>query len=239
MSLAAGAEDDLGSVVVEAVVEVELRLLLLQAADRPAREAARDLGDVALRVAAVDAKRVQLHELAPVVLVEPSAGVLRGGLLRARIKDPALGGSLVSNAFSYMGALWQSATLPVLVLGVMGMLRALIARKGRAWMLVALVHAASLAGATVILHAGTQPRYFILIAAVFAAYAGVAVAGILEAGRAVGWATVGLAAVLFVVTPPMYPGRNDLWIRRDPELRRASSASSRACSARTSCARGP
>jgi hypothetical protein len=38
--------------------------------DRPAGERAGDLGDVLLRVAAVDAQRVQLHQLAAVVLVE-------------------------------------------------------------------------------------------------------------------------------------------------------------------------
>src|SRR5688572_10431609 len=41
--------------------------------DRPARERARDFGHVLLRIAAVDAERVQLHQLAAVVLVESSA----------------------------------------------------------------------------------------------------------------------------------------------------------------------
>src|SRR5262245_65240969 len=41
-----------------------------RAIDRPAGEGACDFGDVALRVAAVDAERVQLHQLARVVLVE-------------------------------------------------------------------------------------------------------------------------------------------------------------------------
>ena len=39
--------------------------------DRPARKGARHLDDVLLRVAAVDAEGVQLHQLAGVVLVEP------------------------------------------------------------------------------------------------------------------------------------------------------------------------
>ena len=43
---------------------------LLRPIDRPAREDARHLDDVLLRVAAVDAERVQLHQLARVVLVE-------------------------------------------------------------------------------------------------------------------------------------------------------------------------
>ena len=45
--------------------------------DRPARERARDFDDVLLRIAAIDAKRVQLHQLAPVVLVEPALLPLR------------------------------------------------------------------------------------------------------------------------------------------------------------------
>ena len=41
--------------------------------DRPAGERARHFGDVLLRVAAVDAERVQLHQLAAVVLVQPAS----------------------------------------------------------------------------------------------------------------------------------------------------------------------
>ena len=52
--------------------------------NRPARERARHFGDVLLRVAAVDAERVQLHQLAAVVLVQPLRHVLlRVGLLGA------------------------------------------------------------------------------------------------------------------------------------------------------------
>ena len=63
--------------------------------DRPPREGARDLGHVLLRVAAVHAERVQLHQLAAVVLVETLGGVLalrplaacRRGRPRARRTD--------------------------------------------------------------------------------------------------------------------------------------------------------
>ena len=51
--------------------------------DRPARERARDLDDVLLGVAAVDAERVQLHQLTRVVFVEPS---LRALLRLARLE---------------------------------------------------------------------------------------------------------------------------------------------------------
>ena len=65
------AEDDLVPAVVDPLVEEELRLGLPRVAHRPAGEAAGDLGHVLLRVAAVDAEGVQLHDLARVVLVEP------------------------------------------------------------------------------------------------------------------------------------------------------------------------
>ena len=53
--------------------------------DRPAGERARDLGDVLLRVAAVDAERVQLHQLAAVVLVQALRRVrVRGAEARHR-----------------------------------------------------------------------------------------------------------------------------------------------------------
>ena len=52
---------------------------LLRAIDRPARQDARDFDHVLLRVAAVHAERVQLHQLARVVLVQAA---LRPLLLR-------------------------------------------------------------------------------------------------------------------------------------------------------------
>src|SRR5207237_6820807 len=58
---------------------------LPRALDRPAREGARDLGNVLLRVATVDAERVQLHQLAAVVLVEALRRVLAR---RARLWEP-------------------------------------------------------------------------------------------------------------------------------------------------------
>ncbi len=64
-----------------------------------------------------------------------------------------------------------------------------------------------------------QPRYFILSASVAAAFAGIALDGILSRSRRVGWGIVLLAAILVVVTPPLYPGESDLWVRRAPELR--------------------
>src|SRR5205823_14177156 len=44
--------------------------------NRPAGERARDLSDVLLRVPAVDAERVQLHQLAPVILIQTLRRVL-------------------------------------------------------------------------------------------------------------------------------------------------------------------
>jgi 4-amino-4-deoxy-L-arabinose transferase-like glycosyltransferase len=134
-------------------------------------------------------------------------------------RDPTLGGSPLSLAFSYLGALWVAVTLPMLLLGGAGMARAIRARTDRAWMLLPWGHAGALAGALAVLAAGTQPRYFILIATVGAAFAGVGIAGIAAQSRRAGLAALALAAVLLVVTPPLYPSRHDLWIRRDAVLR--------------------
>ncbi len=62
-------EHDLLALVVQLRHEAEAAALA-RVRDRPAGERARDFGDVLLRVAAVDAERVQLEQLAPVVLVQ-------------------------------------------------------------------------------------------------------------------------------------------------------------------------
>src|SRR6185436_10210584 len=68
---AAGAEalseDELRLAVVEKTAEREARVAAI---DAPAGEHACKLGDVLLRVAAIDAERVQLHQLARIVLVD-------------------------------------------------------------------------------------------------------------------------------------------------------------------------
>ncbi len=69
-------QDDLLAVVVHPRLESE-PAALPWIRDRPARKRARDLLHVLLRVAAFDAERVQLHQLARVVLVEAGAPVLR------------------------------------------------------------------------------------------------------------------------------------------------------------------
>src|SRR5205814_8433795 len=63
------AEHGLAAVVVQERYELEASPLP-RIAQRPTREAAGNFGDVFLRVAAVDAERVQLHQLPGVVLVE-------------------------------------------------------------------------------------------------------------------------------------------------------------------------
>ena len=67
------AEDDLRAVVVTAGHELEFAGLRV---DAPAGEAAGDFLHVLLRVAAVDAERVQFHDLAGVVFVD-AADLLR------------------------------------------------------------------------------------------------------------------------------------------------------------------
>src|SRR6185369_2312390 len=51
--------------------------------NRPARERARDLDHIFLRIAAIDAKRVQLEQLPAVVLVETTAASVAGLLVRS------------------------------------------------------------------------------------------------------------------------------------------------------------
>ncbi len=63
------AQHQLLALVVQFIVE-EKPAALAGFENRPAGEAARHFGDVVLRVAAVHAERVQLHQLAPVVLVQ-------------------------------------------------------------------------------------------------------------------------------------------------------------------------
>ena len=75
------AEHDLLAGIVQARIEAEAAAEPRRL-NRPAGERARDLGDVLLRVAAVDAERVELHQLAPVVLVQALRRVL---LLRGRL----------------------------------------------------------------------------------------------------------------------------------------------------------
>ncbi len=73
------AEDDLRTVVMLLGMESELAGLLV---NRPARKAARDFLHVLLSVAAIDAERMQLHDLAGVILVD--AAFLRADLRHGR-----------------------------------------------------------------------------------------------------------------------------------------------------------
>src|SRR5439155_15636030 len=81
------SEHDLRSGIVHPRLEPE-SAALPRIRDRPARETPRDVDDVVLRVAAVDAERVQLHQLAAVVLVESALRALRvrGRLAGARMR---------------------------------------------------------------------------------------------------------------------------------------------------------
>jgi len=142
-----------------------------------------------------------------------------GSVMSVVQADPTLGGSIVSVGFSFLGALWQAVTLPIVVLGVLGAVRAWRARAGRGWIMPAVSHLAALAGTTLVFHAGTQPRYYILVGSIAAAFAGVSVAGIASRSRGVGWAAVVLVGLLLVTTPQLYPGESDLWVRRNPALR--------------------
>lgn len=133
--------------------------------------------------------------------------------------DPGLSGSLVSHAFSLIGAFWQSMPLPVLLLALAGAVRAARFRRGRGWMILAVLHAGALVATTLLFHAGTQPRYYILAGSVVGLYAAVGWAGIWAAAPRFGLAVAVLAGLLLAVLPGLFPGGNDLWIRRSPHLR--------------------
>src|SRR5207244_5913071 len=71
------SEHDLAPAVMRRRAEDE-STALARTVDRPSGEAARHLADVGLRVAAVDAHRVELEELARVVLIGAARRPLRG-----------------------------------------------------------------------------------------------------------------------------------------------------------------
>src|SRR5262245_51371543 len=62
------AEDDLLTLVMQAGTKDEARVRLRH--DRPSGEATRYLGHIFLRVSAIDAERVQFHQLATVIFVQ-------------------------------------------------------------------------------------------------------------------------------------------------------------------------
>ena len=80
-------QHDLGIGIVHAVIEFEC-CLLLGLLDRPPGEAARHFGDIFLGVPTIDAQRVQLHQLAAVIFVQPARVFLL--LLRHRRGRPGL-----------------------------------------------------------------------------------------------------------------------------------------------------
>src|SRR5437870_11453976 len=74
------AKDDLGAGLMHASFEFD-PATFFGLFDRPSREHARDFRDISLRVAAVDAQGVQLHQLATVVFIQ-SAPLFVFGLAR-------------------------------------------------------------------------------------------------------------------------------------------------------------
>src|SRR6266481_7019258 len=75
------AEHDFRSAVVHALPEDKTGALA-GSADAPAGEATRHFSDIVLRITAVHAERVQLHQLTRVILIESPA------LLRLRAEKP-------------------------------------------------------------------------------------------------------------------------------------------------------
>src|ERR1700730_2477565 len=62
--------------IVDAVVKSKFRLAA-SVADGPTRERASHLDHVLLRIAGVDSQRVQLHQFAPIILVETTLAYRR------------------------------------------------------------------------------------------------------------------------------------------------------------------
>jgi hypothetical protein len=134
--------------------------------------------------------------------------------------DPTLlRGSKISSLFSFLGGFWQGITVPLLTFGVLGMLRAHIAQRGREWLPVLLLHLAALTAALAMTNQGTQPRYMILTGSILAAYSGVFIGAVYEASRPRGSLVMVFSGLLLGITPQMFPGGHDLWIRRNAPLR--------------------
>src|SRR6516164_9420882 len=76
------AQYDLFAIVVQPRIENEFGVAL-RLVDGPAGEAARYFDDVLLRVAAVHAERVQLHQFTAVVFVQAAAGLFAVAASRA------------------------------------------------------------------------------------------------------------------------------------------------------------
>src|SRR5438093_12148258 len=70
------AQDRFLTGIVNPWLEIELRFAL-QPSNSPASEATRDFLHVFLRVTAVDAQRVEFHQLARVLLVETVSSIIR------------------------------------------------------------------------------------------------------------------------------------------------------------------
>jgi hypothetical protein len=78
------AQQSLRARLVKLRIEVEISGIgFVEPRDRPAGQDARERRDIVLRIAAIDAERVQLHHLAREVLVEPDMAALAGLRIRA------------------------------------------------------------------------------------------------------------------------------------------------------------
>jgi 4-amino-4-deoxy-L-arabinose transferase-like glycosyltransferase len=133
--------------------------------------------------------------------------------------DTALAVSRVLALFGFVAAAWQSVTFPLMVLGVMGILRALRCQRGREWLGLLVLHLGALVAATVLSGTGNQPRYLILVAAILAYYAGVAIAGIAAFSRRAAIGVLVTSLIAIVLLPLAYADHRSLWIRQSPGLR--------------------
>jgi len=115
--------------------------------------------------------------------------------------DTGLAVSRVSALFGLLTAAWQALTLPLIVLGALGMIRALKARRGREWMGLLFLHLAALSAATIVSATGNQARYLILAGAILAYYTGVAISGIAQTNRRMAGIVMLVAALAAAFLP--------------------------------------
>ena len=147
--------------------------------------------------------------------------------------DPTLSRPLGSRVFDFLWAGWLAVPLSMALLGAVGGARALRWRRGAEFLPLLLLHLGSLLLATWSTGTGNQPRYFILVGSLAAAYAGAALGGALQRSPPSGLLLAALALVLVPWTGALFPHEGELWIRHIPRLRQVTDcvAASRATEA--------
>ena len=125
-----------------------------------------------------------------------------------------------TEVFTFAGSAWVGLTLPFIVLGCMGAVRALRVGRSRIWLPVLVLHTGALAAASLTAGQGNQPRYLLLAGSILAAYSGIALAGMIEQSRRLGALACIATGLLLAWAPRMYPTSHGIWVLRNQDLRR-------------------